>query len=199
VAHRLVHSLKSNAGQIGETGLQDIAETAEKILAKNETPPPDIMELLEAKLKTVLSGLQPLLNEPQAVKEDKMTDDGDKKYDILIVDDEAMNIKALAHILEDDYNIYTDKNGLEAVETAEQLLPDIILLDILMPDIDGYEVITRLKNSDKTKNIPVIFISGLSDPEAKAKGMALGAVDYITKPFTSQEVEDKIKKHLGIA
>jgi len=198
LAHRLVHSLKSNAGQIGKIALQTIAISLEAILAKGEIPQVEIMNLLEKELNAVLAELRPLLNEPRTVKKAPVEETMEKKHNILIVDDESMNIKALAHILEGMYNIYTDKNGLDAVETAEKLLPDIILLDIIMPDIDGYEVITRLKASEKTQDIPVIFISGLSDPEAKAKGFALGAADYITKPFTSMNVKQKIAAHLGL-
>jgi len=107
-----------------------------------------------------------------------------KKNTVLIVDDEHSNIMALTHILSSDYEIYAEKDGKGAIETAEELLPDIILLDILMPEMDGYEVISVLKNSEKTKDIPVIFITGLKDSDDERKGLASGAADYITKPFS---------------
>ena len=196
LAHRLAHSLKSNAGQIGKEELKNAAASIEDLLAKNETPHPDMMLLLKTELESVLLELTPLLSEPATEKEIRMSDTTEKELNILIVDDESMNIKALAHILDSEYNVYTDKNGYDAVETAEKLLPNIILLDIIMPDIDGYEVIKKLKESEKTKDIPVIFISGLKEPEAKEKGLALGAVDYVTKPFTSKDVLDKVREHI---
>ena len=115
---------------------------------------------------------------------------------VLIVDDEIMNIRALQHILSSDYNILAERKGFNAVETAGKFMPDIILLDIIMPDIDGYEVISKLKASGKTRNIPVIFISGLRNSEAEEKGLALGAADYITKPFTVKDVKNKVEKHM---
>jgi len=116
----------------------------------------------------------------------------EKKYSILIVDDESSNIKALTLILSHDYSIYAEINGEDAIKTAESLLPDIILLDVIMPEMDGYEVIDALKKSEKTMDIPVIFISGLSDPGAEERGLALGAADYIIKPFSPTVVKLRV-------
>ncbi|MDR0448036.1 MAG: response regulator, partial [Treponema sp.] len=120
-----------------------------------------------------------------------------KKNSLLIVDDDSSNLIALSHILS-EYDIYTAKNGTSAFEKAENYLPDLILLDIIMPDMDGYEVLAALKGSDKTKNIPVIFITGLDSNEAEEKGLALGAVDYIGKPFYQMSVKLRIKYQLQI-
>ena len=106
-----------------------------------------------------------------------------KKNSVLIVDDERVNISSLKSILAPEYTVYASINGKEAVETAQKFLPDLILLDVLMPDMDGYEVIAILKNSEETRDIPVIFITGLDDSNAEMKGLELGAVDYISKPF----------------
>ncbi|MCL2052684.1 MAG: response regulator [Lachnospiraceae bacterium] len=122
----------------------------------------------------------------------------DHKYSILIVDDESSNIKALTYILKNDYSIYVEINGQDAISTAEELLPDIILLDVIMPEMDGYEVITALKKSKRTKDIPVIFISGLSDHEAEEKGLSLGAADYIIKPFSSVIVKLRVGNQVKI-
>jgi len=111
---------------------------------------------------------------------------------ILIIDDEKMNILALAHFLKPQYDIIVSTESVTAFETAEKHLPDIILLDIIMPELDGYGVIAKLKASENTKNIPVIFISGLNSPEDEEKGVLLGAVDFITKPFNKMLVKARI-------
>ena len=124
--------------------------------------------------------------------------DGEKKYSILIVDDESSNINTLTHILNKEYTIYAEISGPEAIKTAELVKPDIILLDIIMPEMNGYEVVVALKSSAKTKDIPVIFISGLSDTEAEEKGLALGAADYITKPFSAAIVKLRVSNQVKI-
>jgi len=121
-----------------------------------------------------------------------------KKNCILVVDDEQANRLMLIQILGEDFTVYVRKSGPEGIEAAEELLPDIILLDILMPEMDGYEVLARLKNSPRTKHIPVIFITGLSETTSEEKGLGLGAVDYITKPFSSEIVKLRVKTHVQV-
>ena len=121
-----------------------------------------------------------------------------KKHSILIVDDEHANILALIHILNSEYTVYAEKCGRDAIEAAEELLPDVILLDILMPEMDGYEVLSTLKASEKTKNIPVIFITGLREVADERKGLASGAADYITKPFYSEIVQLRVRNQIKI-
>jgi len=119
-----------------------------------------------------------------------------KKGSVLIVDDETPNLKVLTHILSSEYTIYTAKDGLTAVEMAKKYMPDLILLDVVMTDMDGYEVLSILKASDKTRAIPIIFISGLNSSEDEEKGLALGAVDYIGKPFSAATVKSKVQKQI---
>ena len=107
-----------------------------------------------------------------------------KVNSVLIVDDTNANILALTDILKSEYTIYAAKNGQKAIELAEEFMPDVILLDIVMPEMDGYEVIARLKNSERAKDIPVIFITSLNDSGNEEKGLELGAADYISKPFS---------------
>jgi len=121
-----------------------------------------------------------------------------KKNSILIVDDESLNITALTHILRHDYTVFVAKNGYDAMMAAEKHSPDVILLDILMPDTDGYTVISDLKKSEKTQNIPVIFITGLNDPDAEVRGLALGAADYITKPFSPALVKLRVQNQVKL-
>jgi len=120
----------------------------------------------------------------------------DVKHTILIVDDEAVNIRALSQVLLPEYAVYMARDGRTAIETAGNVIPDLILLDIIMPDMSGYEVITELKNSDRTREIPVIFITGLSGVEDEEKGFLLGAADYITKPFNNTIVRVRVRQHL---
>lgn len=122
----------------------------------------------------------------------------DTKNSILIVDDEAINITALSHILSQDYTLYIAKDGNDALEAAFELNPDLILLDIIMPNMTGYEVITRLKKSDKTREIPVIFITGLSNQADEERGLAMGASDYINKPFSADIVRLRVHNQIKI-
>jgi len=118
---------------------------------------------------------------------------------ILIVDDTPENIHILMETLKDDYLITVAINGEKALKMAAKApIPDLILLDIMMPGLDGYEVCYRLKGDTKTENIPVIFITALSEVESKNKGFNLGAVDYITKPFEPLEVLARVRTHLEL-
>jgi putative two-component system response regulator len=114
---------------------------------------------------------------------------------VLIVDDTEANIDILMEILE-EYDLVVAMDGESALETVEEELPALILLDVLMPDIDGFEVCKRLKSSPETATVPIIFLSALSGDEEKQKGLDLGAVDFITKPFDPSEIQTKVKQHL---
>ena len=122
-----------------------------------------------------------------------------KKVRILLVDDEPMNLHLLIESLKDSYELLVATNGPEALKIARSgPTPDLILLDVMMPEIDGYEVISRLKHDDDTGEIPVMFITALSEAENEAKGLELGAVDYITKPFNLRITKARIKTHLDL-
>jgi diguanylate cyclase (GGDEF)-like protein len=101
-------------------------------------------------------------------------------------------------MLQQEYEICTVEDGTDALKKAEEMLPDIILLDILMPGVDGFDVITRLKSSGKTKDIPVIFITGVSDNESEIKGLAAGAVDYIHKPLNDAIVKLRVRQQIQL-
>ena len=121
-----------------------------------------------------------------------------KKHSILIIDDEKPHLNVLIHILNQEYTLYTAKDGQTGLDIAFEFVPDIILLDIILPDINGYEVITHLKASETTKHIPVIFITGLVSGENVKKGMAMGAADYIPKPFSATTVREKVKAQIDL-
>jgi len=118
---------------------------------------------------------------------------------ILIVDDEKMNIIALGHFLKPYYEIIIATNGISAIEIAEKNAPELILLDIIMPEMDGFEVITRLKTSKITKDIPVVFISGLDEESYVEKGFALGAADFLIKPFNRFLVKSRVDTQFKLA
>ncbi|GAK57487.1 GGDEF domain response regulator receiver [Candidatus Vecturithrix granuli] len=121
------------------------------------------------------------------------------KQTILIVDDIPTNIKVLGDTLKKEFTVRFATDGLKALEIAQSSSPpDIILLDIMMPGMDGYEVCRRLKASEQTQHIPVIFITALSQEEDETKGLELGAVDYITKPFSLPIVKIRVKTHLEL-
>jgi PleD family two-component response regulator len=121
-----------------------------------------------------------------------------KKQKILIIDDAIANIKILASILKPDYKILSSLDAREAIDIAFANKPDLILLDIMMPGIDGYEVCRRLKADERTRNIPVIFITARTGDEDEAKGFEVGAVDYIIKPFGNSVVKARVKTHLSL-
>jgi len=116
---------------------------------------------------------------------------------ILIVDDTPTNIKVLFNLLkESGFKVLVANSGEAALSNLEKVTPDLILLDIQMPGIDGFETCRRLKDNPATREIPVIFMTAFSDVEHKVKGLELGAVDYITKPFQHEEVLARVKVHL---
>ncbi|MCB0209901.1 MAG: hybrid sensor histidine kinase/response regulator [Anaerolineae bacterium] len=118
---------------------------------------------------------------------------------ILIVDDNPTNLKVLFNYLKQTgFRTLIAKSGLAAIQQVERLPPDLILLDVMMPGIDGFETCRRLKGNALTKDIPIIFITALGDTANKVKGFEAGGVDYITKPFQQEEVLARINTHLTI-
>ncbi|MBF0191301.1 MAG: response regulator [Magnetococcales bacterium] len=117
---------------------------------------------------------------------------------ILIVDDLPGNIKVLAELLKDEYDLSMTTSGQDALRLAQSGTLELILLDIVMPGLDGFEVCRRLRENPGTRGIPVIFVTGQGDTEDEARGFAVGAVDYITKPFSAPVVRARVKTHLGL-
>ncbi|MCP4706361.1 MAG: response regulator, partial [candidate division Zixibacteria bacterium] len=120
------------------------------------------------------------------------------KMRIMVVDDVKANIDILLETLANDYKVSVAMDGESAIEDIKVNLPDLILLDIVMPDINGYEVCTRLKADPATENIPIIFVTSKSNEADERKGLELGAVDYITKPFSPSIVKARIRTHLSL-
>jgi len=124
--------------------------------------------------------------------------DNIEKNRVLIVDDETSNLEALVSILSPEYTAYMTKSGSAAVEMANKYLPDIILLDIIMPDMNGFDVLAVIKASSKTRHIPVVIITGLNSAEDEEKGLDLGAADYIHKPFSAKIVKSRVRNQIQI-
>jgi len=121
-----------------------------------------------------------------------------KKNSILIVDDDSASLMELTYILRSEYKLYTVSDGTTALEKARESIPDLILLDVIMPDMNGFDVITELKKSDITESIPVIFITGLSEKGSESEGLAIGAVDFILKPFNAEVVKLRVSQQIKI-
>lgn len=117
---------------------------------------------------------------------------------LLLVDDEPLNLQVLRQTLQDDYRLLFAKSGVKALELAEKELPSLILLDVVMPEMNGYQVCQRLKHNPKTMHIPVIFVTSLSEDIDEAAGFNAGAVDYIIKPISPMVVKARIKTHLTL-
>jgi diguanylate cyclase (GGDEF)-like protein len=117
---------------------------------------------------------------------------------LLLVDDVRANLLLLKKLLEQDYDCATATDGASALEQAVNNPPDLILLDILMPELDGYEVCRRLKNDPRTTHIPVIFLTHLNEEEDEKKGLEAGAIDYIAKPFRLPIVKARVRNHLEL-
>jgi two-component system sensor histidine kinase/response regulator len=129
----------------------------------------------------------------------KMSNENTRKFTILLVDDNTANLDVLLKALKNDnYRLLAAKSGEEAIKRAELVLPDLILLDVMMPGIDGFETCRILKEKEKVRDIPVIFMTALTETENKVKGFELGAVDYVTKPIQYEEVLLRVQNHLLI-
>lgn len=121
-----------------------------------------------------------------------------KKYNIMVVDDNVTNLKVAKQVLQDDFNIFPVTSGQKALEILEKIHPDLILLDIKMPVLNGFDVLKILKTNPKTKNIPVIFLTSIADSGNELEGLELGAVDYITKPFSKPLLLKRVRMHITL-
>jgi len=118
---------------------------------------------------------------------------------LLVVDDEEASIQLLNHILSTGgHHVRLAYGGLEALELAQRMQPDLILLDVMMPGLDGFQVCERLKADEKTRDMPVLFLSALGEIDDKIRAFSVGAADYITKPFHAREVLARVATHLSL-
>src|SRR5574339_182179 len=125
-----------------------------------------------------------------------LAEDADR---ILLVDDDATNLDVLRHTLDGrGFRLFVTRNGESAVDVARRVHPHLILLDIVMPGIDGYETCRRLKEDPETRDAAVIFLSSLDDTKDKVRGLEVGAVDFVSKPFQKDEVVARVNTHLTV-
>jgi diguanylate cyclase (GGDEF)-like protein len=117
---------------------------------------------------------------------------------ILIIDDTPTNISVLNEMLQDEYQVFFATSGAEGIKIAAALVPDLILLDIMMPELDGFQVCRKLKSEEQTARIPIIFVTAAVSAEEEAKGLECGAVDYITKPVSPPVVALRVRNHLEL-
>ncbi|WP_223881510.1 response regulator [Affinibrenneria salicis] len=122
----------------------------------------------------------------------------DPRQTILLVDDEIANLQVLRHTLQKDYRLLFARDGRKALELTHLDRPDLILLDIMMPGLSGYEVCKTLKQDARTSAIPVIFVTALADTANERQGLEIGAVDYISKPFNPSIVRARVRTHLSL-
>lgn len=121
-----------------------------------------------------------------------------RRQRILIVEDVRLNAEILVNVLKDEYDLRVANNGLEALAMVREEMPDLILLDIIMPEMDGYEVCAKLQSDPNTRDIPILFLTALEGDQNEAYGIELGAMDYIRKPFNVPIVKAKIRNHLEL-
>jgi diguanylate cyclase (GGDEF)-like protein len=126
-----------------------------------------------------------------------MTEPGPKPK-LLVVDDAPANIRVLRNLLLDEARVLFATSGRDALVTARSEQPDLILLDVMMPDMDGYEVCRALKADPATRDLPVIFVTGLTEATDETRGLEAGAIDYITKPFVPAVVRMRVRNHLAL-
>lgn len=122
----------------------------------------------------------------------------DHRPRLLLVDDEPTNLQVLRHLLQTDYRLLFATDGTRALEIARQQHPDLILLDVMMPQLDGHGVCRALKQDPCTATIPIIFITALTDHDDEARGLEMGAVDYIIKPISGPVVRARVRTHLSL-
>jgi PleD family two-component response regulator len=117
---------------------------------------------------------------------------------VLIADDDAVNRDVLCELLQPEYSVLLAKNGTQALERAARHLPDLILLDVMMPDLSGFDVLRRLRATPQLEHVSIIFVSSLNRPEDEAAGLKIGASDYIAKPFNATVVLARVALHLQL-
>ncbi|WP_265584012.1 hybrid sensor histidine kinase/response regulator [Chitinimonas koreensis] len=141
----------------------------------------------------------PALSSRQVIGLDAPLDERLKRSTVLIVDDVATNIEVIAEVLKDDYTIKVAISGKKALDLVAAKAPDIILLDIMMPEMDGFEVCRRLKADPATADIPVIFLSAKDQPDDVVGGLEIGAVDYVVKPIAPTILKARMRTHLRLS
>ena len=122
----------------------------------------------------------------------------DKRFGILIVDDDHVNIQLISSALKDKYDVLTELNGRDAICLLKEQKPDLILLDVMMPDMSGFEVCRIIKADETLADIPIIFLTSLDTPEGALQGLELGGIDYITRPIKFSQLRLRVRNHIAL-
>ena len=154
----------------------------------------EILRLIEQQPDITNKEIARILSLPENMIEDLLEELSDTRQKILIVDDELDALTALKRALEaDNYNVVEASDGLSAIEKVKTEKPDVVLLDLMMPEMDGIEACKHLKSDPKYKHIPIIMLTAKGEIDNKIEGIEMGADDYVTKPFNLQELKARIK------
>jgi diguanylate cyclase (GGDEF)-like protein/PAS domain S-box-containing protein len=203
-AHRSAHSLKGIAATLEARELREAAGALEYALRDGEREKFDrLIDCLDEALRPALAAVASLNGgapgkaSPQDLSPAQREND-EVRPCLLLVDDEPLNVDLLADTFRDEYEVLRASEGGAALEIAARKMPDMILLDVMMPGIDGYEVCRRLKREHRTSSIAVIFITSLRDVAEETKGLELGAVDYVSKPINSITVRARVSNQIRL-
>jgi PAS domain S-box-containing protein len=203
-AERLAHSLKSVAATVGARDLTEAALNLEEALrARRSEGVAALIDALQCALAPAIAAVRSMGTPPGVVlrveeaqpQEATVTD---HHPCVLLVDDEATTIALLCDTFRGDYRILVASDGQAALELASPRKPDVILLDVKMAGMDGFEVCRRLKEDGKTRDIPIIFLTGAGDRAAETRGLKLGAVDYVTKPISPAAVKARVDNQIAL-
>lgn len=194
------HALKSTSLSIGADAMSELAKRQEFSVKEDRIADTvnghkefmDAYGILLDKIQAVFE------NKEQEVVETEVDASLEHKGTILVVDDDNMNIKIARHMLEENYDVLAAQSGVEALAVLEKNIPDLILLDLHMPGMSGFDVMEQLKANDKYKDIPVIFLTADVDRDTEVKGFKAGAMDFVTKPFAEEIVKQRVERILDL-
>jgi diguanylate cyclase (GGDEF)-like protein/PAS domain S-box-containing protein len=198
-AHRLAHSLKGLAATLeASEWAQSAAEVETAFRAGQTSAIGPLIEQLERTLAPAIAAAGSLVHSQVQPASKAAARTAARHSVLLVVDDVSTEFQLLSGILGDEYQMEHVRDGIAAINRAAQNPPDVILLDVMMPGLDGYEVCTRLKAMEATRHIPVIFITGANDPASETKGLEVGGADYIIKPFNPAVVRARVHHQLEL-
>lgn len=180
----LVHAVKSTSMTIGAAGLSELARKLELAVTEED------VSYLSAHHAEMMQRYEDVLNEVKKILEtaaskrpDEEEADPAERCCVLVVDDDVMNLRIAEHILESKYRVICVKSGEDALQFLSRIKPDIVLLDLLMPEMDGLEVLAKMKETEANRDIPVVMLTADDNPENEKAGRALGVTEYMQKPF----------------
>lgn len=203
-ARHVVHAIKGIAGNMSATSLHKVATALDRELRVAGAPEPlKLLEEFQVALDEVLATAADLalISDSTAAaspSELNVAAGATTRPVILLVDDQATNLQMLANLLEREGQVIMTSNGAEALSLAITEHPDVILLDVMMPGMNGYEVCRALKSDPRTRDVSVLFVTALTEETDEAQGLDLGAIDFITKPYSPAVVRARVRNHLAL-